>query len=193
MSDRLNDLIKNRRSSVIFSGREIENEKIRLLFESARWSSSSRNLQPWNFIIGRKINKNEYDVLFDLLNEGNQVWALHAPVLILSIAQVISDYKERPNIYAWHDTGMASACLMLQAAELGLSVHPMGGFDKVKARETLKIPEKFEPVVMFAVGYRGEPEKFEKDLQEREAKIRTRKAVNEFVHHVKWGKMVYQE
>ena len=48
----MHDLISHRWSPRIFENRAVEPEKLRALFEAARWAASSYNAQPWYFIVG---------------------------------------------------------------------------------------------------------------------------------------------
>ena len=54
-----------------------------------------------------------------------------------------------------HDVGAANMAMNIQAVSMGLQLHPMAGFDKAKAIETLNIPEAFVPIAIFAGGYPG--------------------------------------
>ena len=47
----IHDLIRRRWSPRAFSERLIEPENIRSMFEAARWAPSSRNEQPWAYLI----------------------------------------------------------------------------------------------------------------------------------------------
>lgn len=174
-------IIEKRYSPVIFVETEISDEVLFKLFEAARWAPSSFNDQPWSFIYGRKGKDPVYDLLFETLMDANKKWAKNAPVLALSIANVISPTTKKENPYAFHDVGMAMGNLLLQAASLDVYLHQMGGYSKKKAKETLNIPKTYEPVAMMAMGYRGEPEQFPQDLQEKESKQRTRKEMKDFV------------
>lgn len=182
----LNPLIEKRRSTVSFSAKPVEGQKIHLLFEAARWAPSSYNEQPWRFIYGVKDDENSYQKLFDCLMEGNKEWVKNAPLIILSIAKQDFTLNGNPNFYARHDVGLASENLMIQAVQMGLMVHPMGGFDKKKAVADLSIPEGFEPVAMIAVGYPGDVNDLSDDLRKREQGERVRKAQNEFVFRGQW-------
>ena len=122
----IHKLIKNRRSPVHFSDRPVEEEKLELLFEAARWAPSSHNQQPWRFILAKKDDKDYFNRLFDCLSPGNQLWAATVPVLILSIAETTSSYNKKMNKYAFHDVGLAVSNLILQATSMGLYVHQMG-------------------------------------------------------------------
>lgn len=182
----MHDLIQKRRSTVLFSSEKIEKSILQNLFKAAQWAASSLNQQPWRFIYGLK-GDSYYDDLLACLTEKNQEWAGNAPMLLLTIAQVISDYKDRENIYAWHDTGMAYANFVFQAISEGLSVHPMGGFDRGKTKLVVDIPERYEPVAFAAVGYRSDSSDFSPELLKRENSKRTRKPIHEILFHGKFG------
>jgi nitroreductase len=180
--------ILRRRSILSFSDKPVEPQKLNLLFEAARWAPSSLNIQPWRFIFAMKQDPVNYQKIFDLLFDGNKAWAGSAPVLAVSIAETVMEYKLRPNRFAFHDLGMAMGNLLIQATALDMYVHPMGGYDVEKARRVLEIPERFEPVAVLAIGYRGDIEKLPPDLKKREMGPRIRKEIKEFVFEGEWGK-----
>lgn len=178
----INEILASRKSTVLFTSKSIDTDTIKLLFEAARWAPSSMNQQPWRFIYAHKGDQ-FYNKLLSCLNETNQEWARNAPLLLCTIAQIISDYKNRENMYAWHDTALAYANLIFQATTMGLAAHPMGGFDKGKAIQFLNIPDKYEPVIFAAIGYKSSSNDFPDDLLIRERKERTRTEQKEFVFH----------
>jgi len=176
----INELIQSRRSTVLFSDKTISKDSIESLFEAARWAPSSRNQQPWRFVYVLR-NDLDFSGWLGCLHEKNREWAQNAPMLILTVAQIISDYNNKENAYAVHDTAMAYSNLVFQALSLGLSVHPMGGFDKDKIRNLVFIPEDYEPLVVAVVGNKSTSTGFSHDLLERENSIRKRKLINEIV------------
>jgi nitroreductase len=182
--------ILKRRSILSFSDRHVEHEKLMILFEAARWAPSSLNLQPWRFIYASKDDPAAYQCIFGLLNEGNRRWAETAPVLVVSVAEMVMEYKSRSNRFAFHDMGMAVGNLLIQAAYLDLYVHPMGGFNSDECKQILKIPERFDPVAIMAIGYKGDPNNLPADLRERELKPRERREVQEFLFQGTWGKTI---
>jgi nitroreductase len=176
----IHELVTKRWSPVAFDPKPVGYEQIHLLIEAAKWAPSGRNAQPWRFIYaGREMD--EYQLMFGLLDEGNQVWARTAPLLVLPLAQVISTYKDRPNRLALYETGMAVSNLLLQATHMGLFVHQMGGYDVEKAREILAIPARYEPTAMMAIGYKGDPSMLPAEVAEREKKKRTRQDTGSFI------------
>jgi len=181
----IHNLLRQRWSPRAFDNRSIEPEKLRSLFEAARWAPSSNNEQPWRFLVTIKENTTEYDRLFACLVEGNQKWAHRAPALLLSVAKLQFE-DGSPNRHALHDTGMAVENLVLQATALGLVAHQMAGFRIDQARTDCKIPADYEPVAMIAVGYPGDPAQLSDRLRAREAQPRVRKALAELVYSATW-------
>jgi nitroreductase len=167
------DSIKNRYSTVLFDSSPVDKEKIEDLFEAARWAPSSSNIQPWRFFYSTRENKTNYDEFVMLLFPGNQMWAQNAYMLIVTVAEIINE--KGPNRHAFHDTGLATADLLLRATELGLATHPMGGFDVQKAKELLKLSVNFEPVAIIAVGYPGDLGKADEEIKQKELSRRIRK------------------
>lgn len=183
----LHDLLRRRWSPRAFDGRLVEAEKIGSLLEAVRWAPSSSNEQPWRFVVATREEPAEYDRLLACLLEGNRKWAYRAPVLIVSVARMDFEDDSRPNRHAFHDVGLATENLLLQATALRLVAHPMAGFDIEKARADLKIPPGYEPVAMIAVGYPGELTVLQDYLQQRELKSRERKPLTEIVFSGQWG------
>lgn len=182
----IHELLERRRSPVIFTDKAVEEVKIMRLFEAARWAPSSRNEQPWRFIYAASDNESDFKPMFDCLIEGNKIWAKNVSLLILSLAKRDSSFNGRPNYYAMHDTGMAVAGLVVQATDMGLYVHQMGGFDKEMARTNLNIPDEYDPVAMIAVGYLGNISNFSEELQKRENAERTRMPLDKITFKGRW-------
>ncbi len=182
----INELIQKRRSPLAFDKKPVEEVKIMRLFEAARWAPSSRNEQPWRFIYATKDDDSVFGKMIDILAEGNRIWAKDVPLMILSLAKIRSSYSGKQNYYAFHDTGMAVGNLLIQATDMGLVVHQMGGYDKEKAISLFGIPEDYEPVAMIAAGYQGDPQNLPAELQKREQAERTRVPLDNFVFRGSW-------
>ena len=186
------DLLKNRWSPRAFAARPVELHKLLSLFEAARWSPSGGNQQPWSFIVTNQTEREPFEKLLGTLNERNQDWAKHAPVLVLSVVQ-----RERaagqPNPWATYDVGQAVAHLSVQATALGLVVHQMAGFDRQKAAELFALPEGYDALTVFAIGYEGDPATLPAGLRERELEQRSRKPLKEFVFDGAWQAPLQEE
>jgi len=177
------DVLKERWSPRSISPQPIEEEKIRTLFEAARWAPSASNLQPWHYIYATKNDGEARTKLESLLVEGNS-WAKSAYLLVIGFAntkRTKSDGTLADNYHALHDTGAASAYLVLQCEPLGLVGHQMAGFDMSKANALLNVPGNFVPSSMIAIGYPDDPSTLPEVLQEKEKAPRMRRKQEEFV------------
>lgn len=182
----LNKAIKNRWSPVAFSDKPVTDEMIALLFEAARRAPSARNEQPWNYYFAKREDEKIFTDLLGLLTGINPDWAKEAQVLIISVLKKNYDYKIRPNGKALHDIGAANISIAIQAAEMGLQVHQMGGFDKEKIAEYLKLDnDNYEPVTVFAVGFPDEKRQPSDILSARKIQSQSRNELSHFVFQLK--------
>ena len=186
----IHDVIGHRWSPRAFDSRPVERDKLRSLFEAARWAASSYNAQPWYFIVATKDDPENYKKVLDAFVEFNQGWAKSAPVIALSVAALKMPQDGAPNRHAFHDVGQAAATLALQATALGLQIHQMAGILPDKAREIFAIPADYEAVAGLALGYPGDPLTLpEGRLRDTETGPRQRKPVSSFVFTGKWGEL----
>src|SRR5687767_11351292 len=79
----IHELISKRWSPYAFADRPVSDDDLRSLFEAARWSASSYNEQPWRYLVAMKQSSADFERLLSCLVEGNQAWAVAAPVLAL--------------------------------------------------------------------------------------------------------------
>jgi nitroreductase len=175
------EVIQMRRSRRAYADLPVEKEKIDSLFEAARWAPSSVNEQPWLYLYATKDQHELWSKIFESLNDSNKIWAVNAPLLIVSLARKNFTRNDRPNQSARYDLGAANAFLSLQAAHLGLNVHQVGGYDPAKAKQNLNVPDHFEAVVILAVGYPGDVALLPENLKLRELAPRERYLQQEFV------------
>jgi nitroreductase len=183
----IHDLLKNRWSPRAFSDRPVEPDKLRSLFEAARWSPSGGNTQPWSFILATRDDEKGFSKIVDTLTERNKLWAAEVPVLMITVLKRNRPDVDAPNPWAPYDLGQAAAHLSVQAEALGLRVHQMAGFDREKAREHFAIPETHEALTVIAIGYHGATERLAETFREREGDERTRKPLEEIVFQEEWG------
>jgi len=163
----VHSLILNRWSPRSITGEELTDEVLMNLFEAARWAPSSYNNQPWRFIYAKR-NTEHWNRFFNLLVEGNKVWAKNAAALVVVIARKNFEHNEKPARTNQFDTGAAWENLALEATFRGLAVHGMQGFDYEKARNDLEVPDNFDVLAMIAIGKRGPRDQLPPQLQERE-------------------------
>ena len=177
----VHELVAARWSPYAFADRPVASESLRSLFEAARWAPSSFNEQPWRFLVARREDAEAFERMLTCLTEGNQGWARFAPVLALGVVAKCFERSGEPNKAAFHDLGLATANLLLEATARGLHVHPMIGILPLRARDLYAIPDDFEPFTGLAIGHAGGHAGAPPKLAERDARPRTRRPLAEFV------------
>lgn len=184
----IHGLMRERYSPLGFAERPVETDKLQSLLEAARWAPSCYNEQPWVYLVARRENKEEFATMLDCLVEANRPWASRAGVLMISVASLKFARNGKPNRHGYHDVGLATMALTIQAQSVGLYVHQMGGYDSDKVKTEYGIPDDYESVAAMAVGYLGSVDGLDKSYQDREAAPRSRKPLAEMVYSAGWGK-----
>ena len=189
------DVIRERWSPRAFDpAREVSRRDLHRLFEAARWAPSSSNEQPWRFVVAdRSRTPDDFAALHGALSRSNQAWASSAPALILVAVNLLLTRTGGVNRSAWYDTGQAVGFLTLQATAIGVAIRQMEGFDHDRAREACAVPESFEPAVVMAVGYPGDPELLAVEHHRvAERQPRSRQSIEAFVFEGRWGVTIRQ-
>jgi nitroreductase len=162
------DLVKSRRSVRKFRSEPVPREALVKCVEAARLAPSAENVQPWRFLI-----VDEPQVKSELCRQAFSGiyrvtrWAEQAPALVVILAEL--DFlanrigKEITGIhYYLIDVGIAGEHFVLQAQEQQLGTCWIGWFSQRGVRKALKLPRKYRPVSLLAVGYSAVSEPREK-------------------------------
>jgi nitroreductase len=165
------DAIVSRRNVRGYADRPISREKLDRIVEAARRSPSSRNTQPWDFVV-----VTEREVLTRLAG----VWrgAGHIATSAATIALVTpADGGEGRR--AQYDLGQATMTILLAAADLGIGSGHSSVADQDLARELLGFPEDRVCAYLIALGYPA-------DRPLVPIKAPDRRPFDEVVHHERW-------
>ncbi|MFC7668210.1 hypothetical protein ACFQT0_13110 [Hymenobacter humi] len=65
-------------------------------------------------------------------------------------------------------------------------MHQMAGFSADKIRAAFSLPDGYEPVAVFTLGYPGDPAILPDGLREKETTPRVRKPLGEFMFEGAW-------
>ena len=150
------EAIKGRRSIRTYKKQDVPNAVIEKLINLACFAPSAGNMQPWEFIIVRKIEikKNLAKCAF------NQTFLNEAPILIIVCANESRSSQRYGNrgksLYCIQDTAAAIQNILLAAHSFGLSTCWVGAFNENIAKEILNIPLKIRPVAIITIGYGAE-------------------------------------
>jgi len=149
------ECIRTRRSVRSFKSKQIENETLNKILESATLAPSSGNLQNWEFVIVKEKRSKE-----ELVNIAlGQNFIAEAPIVVIvcSNQKRISVYGERGDkLYSIQNTAAAIQNLLLAAWSFGIGSCWVGAFDEKALSGFLKLPEHIRPVAMIPLGYPDE-------------------------------------
>jgi nitroreductase len=150
------------------------------ILEAGRWAPSANNLQPWRFAF---ISRND-DLHAELCEKGltgfNQAWAPDASALIvLAVQKTLPDGKEITG--RKYDAGLAASLMVVQAQELGLHTHHIGGIVREEIESLLELDDNHEVLVVIAVGKVAPAEQLEGPAYEREIAPRVRLSLDEIM------------
>jgi nitroreductase len=176
----------NKRASLKthISARDVEQDKILKILEAARLAPSSRNNQPWRFIVVEG-KENVETVVDKAFMEVNQI-VKEAPVLIIVCANPNDDDTHEGREYYLFDLGLAVENMLLVATDLGLVTHPMAAVHEDELKKLLGIPPEVRFVVATPIAYPAEGS-YEEAAREKLGQ-RTRKDLKELVYANAWGK-----
>ncbi len=141
------DAIRARRNVRDYAGGTIPAEHLDRILEAGRRTPSSRNWQPWDFIVVTDR---------DQLTELAKVWAYAAHVArsaatIALIAPTYEDGSKRD--WVQYDLGQATMSMMLAAADVGVGSGHASVGDQVLARTILDFPDDKFCAYLIALGY----------------------------------------
>ena len=182
----IHDLIARRWSARAFSTKKVEKSKLLSILEAARWAPSSRNEQPWRYIIFTDDNLEKLDKARSVLLEINN-YAKRAPILICAITKKTYSDNGIYNRLHFHDLGAANENMFLESFNQGLIMHEMGGFNRDKAREVFNIPADYEVGIMIAIGYQDSHEILPERYREKANSPRERKPLSEIAFFEELG------
>ena len=159
-------LIRKRRSIRRFQDKQIERDKINKIIQSALLSPSSKNNNPWKFII---IDDKELLVKLSDAKMGGSQFLSKAPLAIAVLAD-----PEQSDVWI-EDASIATTLLIMAAQDLDLGscwiqIRERKHSERISSEEFIKnllrIPVNLRVLCMVAIGYPDE-EKSEKQIEER--------------------------
>ena len=185
MNAPLNPHIESRRAKRALSPRPVSKEDLNLLLRAAHLAPSCFNSQPWRFIVVD--DGNLLDEIKGAMPGGNY-WTQPAPVIIAVTSHRDLDCKlSDGRDYFFLGCGMALGNLMIQATQMGLIAHPIAGFNPVKTKELLRIPEDYTLITLVIVGYPGNVDQLSEKHRVIELGERDRRPIDEVVCQNHYG------
>jgi nitroreductase len=150
------DLIRNRRSIRKYTDEPIDRDKVDLLVETLLRSPSSRNINPWEFVL---VDDRELLARLALAKKHGSELIKGAPLAIVICAD-----ETRSDVWV-EDCSITAILVQLAAQSLGLGscwvqirerMHASGITSEKYVRELLGMPEHIKVEAIIAIGWPAE-------------------------------------
>ena len=167
------DALTSRRNVRSFEARPLRSEDVDRILEAGRRAPSSRNWQPWDFVLVTDR---------DQLRELSKVWqgAGHVADSAATIALVTSELDDpEQRERAQYDLGQATMAMQLAAADRGIGSGHSAVADQDQARRVLGFPEDRYLAYLVDLGYPA-------DRPLKPIKNPDRRPFSEVVHRGSW-------
>ncbi|MBI3913851.1 MAG: nitroreductase family protein [Chloroflexi bacterium] len=159
------DAIRTKRAVRKYTDQPVPENIIRAILNAGRRSQSSKNTQPWDFVVVRDRARLE-----QLAACGNFAAHLSGAAFAIAIIQSL----ERS-----FDIGQTAAYMQLAAWDLGVSSCIASIYEPERAKQLLGVPAEKFFVTTLAFGYASEPPR-------EKPKPGARRAFDDVVHWEKW-------
>lgn len=167
------DALTSRRNLRRFADRPLPDDVLDRILEAGRRSPSSRNWQPWDFVVVTDR---------DQLAQLSKVWrgGAHVAQSAATVALVVDDSDDQHERETQqYDLGQASMAMMLAAADAGVGTGHSAVADQELAREVLGLPAGKRVVYLLDFGYPA-------DRPLRPIRKPDRRPFDEVVHRGRW-------
>ncbi|MFH1037545.1 MAG: nitroreductase family protein [PVC group bacterium] len=160
--------IKLRKSVRAFQERDVDEDVIHRLLESARLAPSAKNFQEWRFVVVRDPETRRKLAMA----AGGQSYVAKAPVVLVCCAEIDNHVMTCGQLCYPIDVAIAIDQITLCAVAEGLGTGWIGAFSEEQVKEILNIPPKIRVVELLPIGYPSDPGPAEKRRLPREAIVR---------------------
>lgn len=141
-------LIKERKSTRLFSSKEVESEKIDKLLECGRIAPTAKNNQPFKIYV---VKSEEGIKKIDKCT----MCRYKSPLVFIICGDEEKSYVKDGRASYIVDASIVTTHMMLEATNLGLGSVWIGAFDSEKLRSEFEIPSNLSPVCLLVVGYKS--------------------------------------
>jgi nitroreductase len=167
------DAIRSRRNVRQYTDEPLTDAELNQILEAGRRSPSSRNWQPWDFVV--VTDRDQLDRLANVWIGAGHIAASAATIAL--VAPEPEDQQHRD--WLQYDLGQATMSIMLAATDLGIGTGHAAVTDQDLARELLGHPHNHFVAYLIALGRPA-------DRPLTPIQRPTRRAFDDVVHRGQW-------
>jgi len=167
------DALTSRRNVRQFDDRPIDGEDLDAILEAGRRSPSSKNWQPWDFVVVTDRDQLA-EMAADWTGTGHVAGSAAAVALVASVPR---DQHERHRTH--YDLGQATMAMMVAAADRGIGSGHAAVTNQERMAAILGLPDGKEVIYLLDFGYPA-------DRPLQPIKRPNRRSFDEVVHRGRW-------
>jgi nitroreductase len=169
------EAIKTRKSIRAYNSKQIPQDVLLKIMETAQLAPSAGNIQPWHFIVVTNKDKRE-----KLAKARFAKFFSESPVVIVGCG----NQRASPKWYMV-DVTIALEHIVLAATSEGLGTCWVGSFNEYQVKEILKVPGNYRIVALLALGYPREKIDLTRGFVHL---VRKRKKLDRIISYEEFGK-----
>ena len=167
------DAIQSKRAIREFKDEALQQDEIERILNAGRRSQSSKNSQPWHFIVVQdKERLQKVSKLGDYMG--------HVAGAALCVVIVVPEENER-TIWHFFDAGQSASYMQLAATEIGIGSCLGTIYQVQEAKDLLEVPDDFQARLVISFGYPADESALKRPL-----KSGGRNAIDDIVHWETW-------
>lgn len=144
----LEEVIRKRESTRLFSSKEVEQEKLDKILEAARLAPTAKNVQPIKILI---VRSKEGLKIIDKVSPCRY----KAPVVLLIYGDKSKAYSKTDFTSYEMDATIVATHMMLEATNIGVDNIWIEMFNTEKTKELFGLEDNWIPIAMMPIGYRS--------------------------------------
>lgn len=179
------EAVESRRAAQYFdTEKKVSEELLKQIYDLAKLAPSSFNIQPWRILLissdsqkkklqecafnQPKVSQASHNLVFlgDTKAYEEMDWVIDDFIskgffpetnreVVKGMAKNLYQ-GENERAFVSRNVGLLAMSIMNAAASLGVASHPMDGFDAASLRQSFNIPERYDIVMIVALGYRSD-------------------------------------
>ena len=138
-------VIRERKSTRLFSNKEVEQEKIDKILEAGRLAPTAKNYQPFKIYVVKSADG------LEKIDKCTRC-RFKAPLVFIVLGDIEKSYVKEGSSLNVMDSSIVATHMMLEATNVGVDNIWIELFDKKKVKEYFNIKE--EPICLIPLGYR---------------------------------------
>lgn len=141
-------VIRERKSTRLFSSKEVEQDKIDKILEAGRIAPTARNNQPFKiYVVKSKEGIKKID--------KGTICRYKAPVVFIVCADREKAFRKQEYSSYEMDASIVTTHMMLEATNIGIDNIWIGLFDEEVVKREFEIPENYNVVSLLPIGYKS--------------------------------------